>query len=766
MLGVVLAPGTDLVAAVVAAESWRTVTGEQPLVLAGHADLVGPLSAALPDADVTSGAALGAASGDRYAALAALLADRPDGDVLVLLPPTVLVLAPPAPLVDAATTAGAAVAVRGRGPLPERDGERPTATDVASLGPLRLELLALRAGDPRATALLRWAATVPDGARGALLPVRCPEVALVDAPGIGVGWWNLAERPLSAVDGTLRAAGAPLAVADLPGWSAEHAHMLHPDMTRLRGSADPALRALVDDYAARWRTARARIDPAASVWPEDPVLAGLLDQAPEALREDALADRPDARERFARWAEQTDREDTLWGISRYLLQLRRDRHDLQVAFEDLQDAATAGAYLEWCRHEGPSQGVPARYVDASRTPAVTAPAVTAAGGRAAGVNLVGLLGEPALGVAEIARQVEAGLRAAGIPVASVAVDRRGRLDPADGDGPLPYDLTVACVNADLLPEVHRRLRHRLPADGRLVGLWWWELEQVPEAWAPALALVDEVWAGTRFVADAFRSAFDGPVRLVPLGLGTLAPAGALPAEVADDPRPYVLATFDYSSQIARKNPLAAIEAFALAGLAPRHRLVVKTVNGDRWPREQERVRLAALDAGIDDVLLLDGALAADGQAALVDRATAFLSLHRSEGLGLTVVEAMLRGTPVIATDYGGSTDVLDGASGWPVAFAAAAVPAGCGPYPEGATWAEPDVEAAAAALREVVAGGDDVTARVDTARVRAEARATRIANGTDLVAALREAAGARGRAGRTPDTSGRLRRAVGRVVGR
>lgn len=742
MLGVVFASPDEPAASVVAAESWTRSTGGRVAVLARHPDLVRPLQGMHPDAHVRSWAQASTPPGADGALLAATVSELGADDVVVLLPRRALVLGPPTSLVDAAREHGVALIARGEGAPVGDDDLRPTAADVGRRGALHDELVGLRARDDRATAFLQWWDTVAGEDRAGLLSSPARGAVVVADAGTGVGWWNLHERPLARDGERLTAGGAPVSIVDLDGWSPQHPHMLHPDMTRLLGSADPALRWLVERYATHWSVPDVPAE-GLSVWPEDPQLAELLDQAPAGLRTPALRDDPGARDAFLEWAADTDPEDTVWGINRYLLSLRRRRHDLRIAFPDLQDRDDALRFVEWARRDGPAAGVPERYL--GRVPVLEQ--VPAPDGRSAarrdGVNLIGIFGEPALGIAEIARQVRRGLEGAGTPVASVSVDRRGRPDPTEGDAPLPYDVTVACVNADLLPVVARRLARRLPPAGALVGVWWWELEEVPASWDAAIELVDEIWAGTGFVARAFEAHTDVPVRRVPLGLATPPEVTALRSLVGRDPRPYVLVTFDHASRIQRKNPVGAIEAFRRADLGPDVRLVVKSVNGDLWPREAERVRLAAVDAGSDRVQVLDARLPAGEQAALVAGAAAHLALHRSEGLGLTIVEAMMQGVPVVATDYGGSTDLLHDGTGWPVPWTPGVVPPGCSPYPAGAAWAEPDLDAAASALGVVLSGGPDVEARVAAGRSAADARARRIAEGIDIVAAVRQVASRR-----------------------
>jgi glycosyltransferase involved in cell wall biosynthesis len=744
--GIVLAGQGQLAATAVCAASWRDATGEPAVVLVDHPDLVAPHRRVHgPEVRVLSWADLDVepeARGDLVLAACAAVAEP--GEVCVVLPHSALVLAPPAALVEAAARSEPAAARRAAQPPEEEDRRRPTADDVRALGPVHGGLLAVRADDPRAEAIRELLDGAADDAA----------IVVVDDPGCGVAWWNLHERPLERRGEVLTAGGAPVSVLDLDGWDPRHAHMLHPDMTRLLGSEDPVLRGVVAEYAER-RTAAAVAGavPEPVPWPGDPVLAALVADQPADERAALLRGARGARERFAAWLAGTDPEDTVWGLNRYLVALRRVRYDLQAAFPDLADRTDSAAYLAWAREHGRAQGIPEAFLGpvaalgetgtaAGDGPAAAGddgpegegPTAPEAPGRLDGVNLVGLFDEPALGVAEIARQVEAGLRHGGVPVRRVTVDRRGRPLPAEDDGPFPFRVTIACVNADLLPVVRHRLRHRVPSDGHHVAVWWWELEEVPDAWAPAMELVHEVWAGTRFVAEAFERRFDRTVRHVPLGLATLADVAALPSVIADDDRPYVLVAFDHASRAERKNPIGAIRAFDRAELGDGVRLVVKSVNGEHWPREHEAVRLAALDATAD-VVLLDERIAAGAQAALVAGAAAHLALHRAEGLGLTIVESLLRGVPVVATDYGGSTDLLDERTGWPVPWSPAVVPEGLDPYPAGARWAEPDEAAAAAALREVLAGGPDVRARASAGRAAARARAARIASGDDLVAA-------------------------------
>jgi glycosyltransferase involved in cell wall biosynthesis len=192
-----------------------------------------------------------------------------------------------------------------------------------------------------------------------------------------------------------------------------------------------------------------------------------------------------------------------------------------------------------------------------------------------------------------------------------------------------------------------------------------------------------------------------------------APAAASEPTPADPTKPFrVLSIFNFGSSYERKNPDAAVEAFraAFAGEADAE-LILKVSDGARYPVERER--LLARIADLPNVRLIDGVWDAARMRALLGSADAYLSLHRSEGFGLTLAEAILAGVPVVATDWSGNTDFCRPDLCYPVEYALTAFRdahlayAGMGP----ARWAEPDTAHAAQQLRRVRAEGASARAK-------------------------------------------------------
>jgi glycosyltransferase involved in cell wall biosynthesis len=153
------------------------------------------------------------------------------------------------------------------------------------------------------------------------------------------------------------------------------------------------------------------------------------------------------------------------------------------------------------------------------------------------------------------------------------------------------------------------------------------------------------------------------------------------------------------SVMERKNPYGLIKAFRTAFPGGENvSLVLKTSFGDRHPALMYQLRTAAEAAG---VTVIDAVFTQDETVSLIDMCDCYVSLHRSEGLGLTMAEAMLLGKPVIATSYSGNVDFMTSANSLLVDYELVRLEQDVPPYEAGCVWAEPSVEHAASLMRRV-----------------------------------------------------------------
>jgi glycosyltransferase involved in cell wall biosynthesis len=424
-----------------------------------------------------------------------------------------------------------------------------------------------------------------------------------------------------------------------------------------------------------------------------------------------------------------------WLAPRYWRALHHDRRDLGAAFPD-PNGRSAADFRRWCRG--------AFFVD-EVPPLLTVPepernaVVVAEHLRSDGVNLVGYVTRQS-GLGDVARRLRHALGQSRLAHSVIATQRTASpvYETAGVDNRIEFTNSVCVVNADQFPFLAADFPDLFAATRRMIGYWFWELEHVPLHMRRSFVLVDEIWAGSRFVTDAFAAVSPIPVRHVPIPVAEPEPSNrgrAGFARLADvGERTVFLTVLDHFSVTERKNPVGVIEAFRRA-FAPNEGpvLIIKTMNGDkRWPHHQ-RV-LAAAD-GRDDIRVWDETLERADQMALVAAADCMVSLHRSEGLGLHLAESMWLETPIIATRYSGNLDFMNDDNSLLIDAEMVHVEHGEGVYPPTAMWAAPDVELAAAAMRRI-AGDPALTARLAAAGRRTMTQQPTLAETGSLISRM------------------------------
>ena len=400
----------------------------------------------------------------------------------------------------------------------------------------------------------------------------------------------------------------------------------------------------------------------------------------------------------------------------WLMVLLWRRHaKLQAAF-DLQLPAGRAGLRAWFTQRGAAQFGLQALVSPPAQPAAPVSPVAPAAARAQavpalGVNLIGFAyGE--LGIGEDLRMAVQACQAAGVPFTVLNINPGQHLRQADrwlarhcvdDIAALPHATNIFCLTGFDTLRVYAEKGAAL-FDGRHnIGWWPWELPVWPRRWAAAFSVVDEVWAATRFTQAMFADVTDKPVTLMPLPVCVARLKRTSRRTLGLPARPFLfLFVFDFNSYLARKNPQAVIAAFRRAFPAGDSGvgLVLKTMNSR--PDDPAWAAFQAACAADPRITLIDRTLDRPQVLGLVQACDAYVSLHRAEGFGRTLAEAMLLGKPVVATNFSGNTDFLDRHSGYPVRWTP--VPVAVGDYPfitadDGAWWAEPDLADAARQLR-------------------------------------------------------------------
>jgi glycosyltransferase involved in cell wall biosynthesis/SAM-dependent methyltransferase len=547
-------------------------------------------------------------------------------------------------------------------------------------------------------------------------------------PGYNVAYWNLHARDFRSDGGRYLVDGVPLRFFHFSGFDPRKPWLLSKhqgDRPRVLLSERPALAQICGEYSERLEAVGLNSNGRPpygwnrlpSGMPLTPRMRRLYWKAIVASEQGRRSEPPnpfdeERPEAFVAWLNSPSKRGPR-RLSRFLYSIYQDRPDLRMHFPDIH-GKDADAFADWIWSDGVEQEEIPDELLPQRDRADRAPDPDDESVLADGVNIAGYF-RAELGIGEAARQLMSAVEAAGIPVSTTTYDATlSRQSHPFADRPpagAMYDVNVLCVNADSTPRFARDVGPDFFKDRYTAGYWFWEVEDFPRSMHAAFDIVDEVWTATDFIADAIRGANAKPVFTIPLPVSTPQFSPALDRSHFKLPQSFVFVfIFDFLSIVERKNPLGVVQAFTKAfapGEGPT--LVVKSINGELRLAELERLRAAA--GGRPDVRIVDGYYTAEEKNALVGTADCYVSLHRSEGLGLTMAEAMALGKPVIATGYSGNLHFMTPDNSFLVDYTRVKVPSGCAPYPTTTHWAEPDLDQAAAMMREVVAHPDVAQAR-------------------------------------------------------
>ena len=242
-----------------------------------------------------------------------------------------------------------------------------------------------------------------------------------------------------------------------------------------------------------------------------------------------------------------------------------------------------------------------------------------------------------------------------------------------------------------------------------IGYWAWELEQFPLGWERFFAGYQEIWCPSSFTAQALAQRSPVPVIALPHlpdwpSLQTRTQARSRQRQQRQGEPFTFLTLFDFWSTPERKNPSAVIQAFQRAfpiqsSSHPAVQLLIKASSAEQFP--EQAAALKALAKGDPRIRWVEALLPQSQLDALYDQADAVVSLHRAEGFGLTLAEAMAQAIPVIATGYSGNLDFMPPGSAELIPWTPCRIQRTSGDYRAGAVWADPDLEAAAAAMRRL-----------------------------------------------------------------
>jgi glycosyltransferase involved in cell wall biosynthesis len=328
-----------------------------------------------------------------------------------------------------------------------------------------------------------------------------------------------------------------------------------------------------------------------------------------------------------------------------------------------------------------------------------------------------------IGIGQAARRLAEAIRAAGIPLTlhNISLPQfESKIHfPAEEELVSPHDTILLHFNADTFLDLFGRFPLAALLRRRRIAHWVWELPVFPPQWVPALSKVHEIWVPSRYVAETVANATNKPVRVVPYPvISRHVDQDSARRQLKLPHGAFIFLTiFDANSFLTRKNVLGTIRAFidAFPDEGESSPILVIKCHG-RENRGFEFKKLMEVCSSNNRVLLIDRVFSEQEMDLIQSACDCLISLHRAEGFGLNIAECMAKGKIVVATDFSGNTDFTHAENSLLVPYKMTAVGKDAYAYGAGQWWAEPDHDAAVAAIQRARSSASDVQRLANRAR--------------------------------------------------
>ena len=605
-----------------------------------------------------------------------------------------------------------------KSPIP-KDGKRPSDKDILASGTFNLGFLALKLNKtttrPLQDMIAWWASWLEkecwsDPQRGVFTDQKWINLAItmwqsyttINDDGLNVAYWNLHERRIIYTDGVFRVNDTPLVFFHFSGFIPQEMRLskhenrigLIPEDTALFDLALIYTESLKENDYSYYSKQPLKYITSPS--------GGRLDRVCQIsfqTYDNSPQDKP-----FWEWLSDADN----FGFTNYELAFLSIRKDVIEHFKS-QNRFTRDNIRDWLinagiNEENLSEDI-LRYVGVLDSLEVT---------------YCGYLTAQS-GVADAARSNINALTRTGVMVSCIDVSDTTNLDIINQTeraeivyDPLTDDnlIRIVHVNADSLPVVKRKL----PAlfNKYIVCYWAWELEQFPSYWYDRDMYVDEIWVPSTFVKKSIEKIFkDKPIYIVPhsitIDVDKLIDRKVIFKKLKIPDRFTFFVSFDMCSCIERKNPEDAISAFLLSFKDNvEAQLVVKISNSDKCDTIDHMVSMHRTNKNI--IFLLHN-MDELSYLSLLNSVDCYVSLHKSEGFGLNIAQAMYLGKPVIVTAYGGNMDFCNSDNSFLVPYEKSFISKSWNDYRRGYIWAKPIVSEAAKYMHHVFYNPDTSIAK-------------------------------------------------------
>jgi glycosyltransferase involved in cell wall biosynthesis len=270
-----------------------------------------------------------------------------------------------------------------------------------------------------------------------------------------------------------------------------------------------------------------------------------------------------------------------------------------------------------------------------------------------------------------------------------------------------YNVNVFHINAEQMMEIYAHYGNGIFQNKYNIGFWHWELPDFPDEWLESFNLVNEIWAPSSFVVDSISMKSPVPVVKIPHGIEVSITTLRTRAFFNLPENTFLFLTmYDINSYQQRKNPQGSITAFKLA-FDPNDLSVGLVIKVNTFKSDTNELKLVYdIIQDYKNIYVIKETLSRDETNALINVTDCYISLHRSEGFGLGLAEAMYLGKPAIGTNWSSNTDFMSNTNSCLVNYNLINVGRDQGPYKAYQQWADPDVEHASFFMKKLARDTD------------------------------------------------------------
>jgi len=560
-----------------------------------------------------------------------------------------------------------------------------------------------------------------------LLPGFCDNVKILRDPTLNVAYWNLWQRFLEEKEDGWLVNGQPLVFFHFSGIDKEDPHQLSKNTVRFRGNLQPALQSILTHYISKLKSYEIKpisfADYSYDRFDNGILITDLIRTCYRTLKE------PWEKEPFAEfynYLNQPAQEavtSSPYLITNLMYYVWKQQENLQGAF-NLSINEDRKKYILWFIQISESFRIDPYFLipifeqieDIQRhlNQDIIQASSFSKNSRRTDVTVIGYL-RATTGVAHAGRMLFCSLDKA--PIHTNGYNVTLNVESLQKNSSVDHCLSqvvdgkihIYSINANQLSLVKQSLSESKKSAEYVINMPFWELSKFPSEWLSSYEDIDEIWAPSRFIQQALLPMTDLPVIWMPpaVYLNDFTKISRTHFKLPEDKFLFHF-NFDLSSFTKRENPMAVLAAYRRAFPNPSSGistgLVIKTRGQDT---DDNNLKYLIESTKEDpDIFVVNQLMTYQETLGLMDCCNCYVSLHRSEGFGYTIAEAMLLGKPVIATDYSGSKDLIDASSGFPVHYQLCPLEAGEYLYWENQEWADPDIDHAAWLMQKILLNSD------------------------------------------------------------